>query len=89
MESPPDGCSILFGRNRRVRRERGIYVVRTNGGLIAKAILQKNAELGDRHKRGQLSMRLPIDVGSRISDMGRSRSGRGSSGSAQAQERKL
>lgn len=43
MEPPPDGRSILLGRNRRVRRERGIYVVRTNGGLIAKAILQQNA----------------------------------------------
>ena len=28
----PDGCSILFHRNRRTRRERGIYVVHTNGG---------------------------------------------------------
>ena len=32
----PDGCSILFDRNRRTRRERRIYVVRTNGGLIVK-----------------------------------------------------
>ena len=29
----PDGCSILFDRN---RRERRICVVRTNGGLIVK-----------------------------------------------------
>ena len=32
----PDGCAILFDRNRRTRRERRIYVVRTNGGLIVK-----------------------------------------------------
>ena len=32
----PDGCSILFDRARRMRRDRGIYVVRTNGGLIVK-----------------------------------------------------
>ena len=32
----PDGCSILFDRNRRNRRDGRIYVVRTHGGLIAK-----------------------------------------------------
>ena len=32
----PDGCSIMFDRSRRIRRDRGIYVVRTNGGLIVK-----------------------------------------------------
>ena len=28
----PDGCSILFDRSRRVRREHAIYVVRTKAG---------------------------------------------------------
>ena len=32
----PDGCSIMFDRSRQDRREHGIYVVRTNGGLIVK-----------------------------------------------------
>ncbi|MCY4004167.1 MAG: S24 family peptidase [Rhodospirillales bacterium] len=32
----PDGCSILFDRNRRERREGGIYLMRTSGGLIVK-----------------------------------------------------
>ena len=32
----PDGCSILFDRNRRTLREDRIYVVRTDGGLIVK-----------------------------------------------------
>ena len=31
-----DGCSILFGRARRDRREGGIYVARAGGGLIVK-----------------------------------------------------
>ena len=32
----PAGRSIMFDRSRRIRRDRGIYVVRTNGGLIVK-----------------------------------------------------
>ena len=32
----PDGCSILFDRSRRTRREHAIYVVRTEVGLIVK-----------------------------------------------------
>ena len=32
----PDGCSVLIDRNRRARRERGIYAVRTGGGLIVR-----------------------------------------------------
>ena len=34
----PDGCSILFDRE---RRERRIYVVRTDGGLIVKRTAQR------------------------------------------------
>ena len=34
--TPPDGCSNLFDRTRRERREHGIYLVRTSGGLIVK-----------------------------------------------------
>ncbi len=32
----PDGCAILFDRNRQKIREHGIYVVRADGGLIVK-----------------------------------------------------
>ena len=32
----PDGCSIMFDRRRRDRREHGMYVLRTNCGLIVK-----------------------------------------------------
>ena len=32
----PDGCAILFDRNRRDRHERRLYVVRTGSGLIVK-----------------------------------------------------
>ena len=32
----PDGCSVLFDRNRWARRARGIYVVHTSDGLVVK-----------------------------------------------------
>ena len=40
----PGGCSLLFDRNRQTRRERGIYVVRSDRGLIVRRAL--------RHGRG-------------------------------------
>ena len=40
----PDGCSILFGRDRRDRREGRIYVVRTGAGLIVKRAAKRGRE---------------------------------------------
>ena len=46
----PDGCSITFDRSRRDRCEGGIYVVRTNGGLIVKRAV-KSGGLGARERK--------------------------------------
>ena len=40
----PDGCSILFDRDRRARRERAIYVVRTDGGIVVKRAARPGGE---------------------------------------------
>ena len=51
MEPPlPDGCSILFDRSRRDRREYGIYVVRTDGGLILKRAAKRGSVWGARER---------------------------------------
>ena len=46
----PDGCSILFDRSRRDRREHGIYVVRTDGGLILKRAAKRGSVWGARER---------------------------------------
>ena len=40
----PDGCSILFDRSRRTRREHAIYVVRSDVGLIVKRAARRGRE---------------------------------------------
>ena len=40
----PDGCSIAFDRDRRARRERAIYVVRTDGGIVVKRAARRGGE---------------------------------------------
>ena len=40
----PDGCSILFDRDRRARRERAIYVVRTDGGIVVKRAARRGRD---------------------------------------------
>ena len=40
----PDGCSILFDRDRRARRKRAIYVVRTDGGIVVKRAARRGPD---------------------------------------------
>ena len=40
----PDGCSILFDRSRRTRREHAIYVVRSDVGLSVKRAARRGQE---------------------------------------------
>ena len=40
----PNGCSILFDRSRRMRREHAIYVVRADVGLIVKRAARRGEE---------------------------------------------